>query len=288
MTKIPVSNDFIIQFREHILEYPYSNDLEWLQALETEKQGNITAAECREIIQKLQLRSFESEYKVLIMWCPEYLGNEGNVLLKLIEEPTNKTILIFVAYNLDNVLMTIQSRTQLFPLKQLNEHEIQTALLLHGMSESKALQIARLSDGNFNHAMHLVNEEDDDDLILMLRTWLNCLYANKGLDLVIWVGEMAEKGKESQKKFLLYFMQILENAIRFERMGLQSMVLLEAEQKIVEILIAKGISAFSIEELSELVNDSIYQIERNANSKILFHSLSLRIQQILLKPKTTV
>jgi DNA polymerase III subunit delta' len=284
--KIPTSNDFILDFRAHVLQNPYANDIEWLNAAGTEKQGNITASECREIIQKLQLRSFESEYKVLIMWYPEYLGNEGNVLLKMIEEPTKKTILMFVAHNLDNVLMTIQSRTQLFPLKKLDEIEIQQALNEKRVESGKASQIARLAEGNFNYALHLLSHHEDDDLIYLLRTWLNCLYTNKGLDLVAWLQGMSDKSKETQKGFLVYFIHLLENSIRCQQLGNEAVPLLEAEQKIVEILIVKGISTFKIAKITDMVADSVYQIERNAHAKILFHSLSLRIQQILLQQKS--
>ncbi len=282
--KTPVSNDFIVDFREQILKQPYLDDTYWLKALDTEKQGNITANECREIIQKLQLRSFESKYKVLIMWYPEYLGNEGNVLLKLIEEPTTNTILLFVAHNLEKVLLTIQSRTQLFMLERLQETEIQKALIEQQVNPEEALQIARLADGNYFQAQQLLITHDDD-LILLLRTWLNCLYANKGIELVNWITEISEKSKDAQKKFLQYYMQLLEEAIRAQHIGIQHLTLLETEQKIIEILLAKGVNYTLVNTIRSMIDESIYQIERNANTKILFHSLSLRIQQLIFKQK---
>lgn len=282
--KTPVSNDFIVYFREQVLKQPYLDDTYWLKALHTEKQGNITANECREIIQKLQLRSFESKYKVLIMWYPEYLGNEGNVLLKLIEEPTANTILLFVAHNLEKVLLTIQSRTQLFMLERLQETEIQKALIEQQVNPEEALQIARLADGNYFQAQQLLITHDDD-LILLLRTWLNCLYANKGIELVNWITEISEKSKDAQKKFLQYYMQLLEEAIRAQHIGTQHLTLLETEQKIIEILLAKGVNYTLVNTICSMIDESIYQIERNANTKILFHSLSLRIQQLIFKQK---
>ncbi|WP_315818420.1 hypothetical protein [Paraflavitalea speifideaquila] len=84
----PVSTDYIQEWREFIVDTPYSNAYDWLQFIGAEnKQGNITAYECNEIIRKLNLKSFESGFKILVLWMPEYLGNEGNKLLKLIEEP---------------------------------------------------------------------------------------------------------------------------------------------------------------------------------------------------------
>ncbi|MCC7030013.1 MAG: hypothetical protein IT257_06890, partial [Chitinophagaceae bacterium] len=182
------SKDFILPFREFVAQLPYGNATDWLDFLGKEKQGNITALECREIIQKLLLRSFESEYKILIMWYPEYMGKEGNILLKLIEEPTPKTILIFVTETAENLLMTIQSRTQLFQLKRLSDLDIQQGLMKRGVDEVKALQYARIAEGNFNEAVKL-SQFANDELLDNTRNWLNHMYSNNGLQLVSWVTE---------------------------------------------------------------------------------------------------
>src|SRR5450432_418010 len=107
----PVSTDYIAEWREFISQYPYGNAFDWLQFIGAEnKQGNITANECNDIIKKLSLKSFESGYKILIMWMPEYLGKEGNKLLKLVEEPPPDTLFILVAENESQILPTILSR----------------------------------------------------------------------------------------------------------------------------------------------------------------------------------
>jgi DNA polymerase-3 subunit delta' len=216
--KIPVCNDYIVQFREFVLAQPYGSEKDWLDYLETDKQGNITALECREIIQKLQLRTFMSEYKVFIMWRPEYLGSEGNILLKFIEEPTAKTILIFVATQLEKVLLTIQSRTQLFNLSKLKSVEILEALIQQQVESSQALQIANLADGNYHYALQLMNEKGDD-LLGYLKQLLNGIYANKGLEIVAFVNQMAAENKETQKKFISYFVHLLENLVRYRQIG---------------------------------------------------------------------
>jgi len=280
--KIPVSNDFIRDFREFILANPYGNDTEWLKFLDTDKQGNITALECREIILKLQMRSFESEYKILIMWYPEYLEKEGNILLKLIEEPTDKTLIFFVTSNPDDILPTILSRTQLFPLKRLTDNEIRTALIQKGVLDENAIRFSRMAEGDFHKALSLM-ADTSSDFIETLRNWLNCIYANKGLELVDWIGKMVDNTKEHQKKFIDYVIQLLEHLIRYRTLGPANLVMTGSEQKMIEVLIAKGISDHAIMEVNDLLNESIYQIERNANTKILFHSLSLRIQKIVLR-----
>ena len=107
----PLSTDYIVEWREFIQQLPYGNIYDWLQFIGAEnKQGNITAHECNDIIRRLNLKSYESGYKILIMWMPEYLGKEGNKLLKLIEEPPPDTLFILVAENESEVLSTILSR----------------------------------------------------------------------------------------------------------------------------------------------------------------------------------
>lgn len=278
----PVSDDFIREFRTYLSANPYANDTDWLKFLDTEKQGNITAKECREIIRKLSLRSFESEYKVLIMWYPEYLEKEGNILLKLIEEPTDKTLLFFVSTSAEDILPTIQSRTQLFPLKRLSDEDIREALLRKGLAPDLATQYARLAEGNYNTALSLCTHEEDD-WVNLLRSWFNWIYANKGIELVQWVQEIEAKTKESKKKFLAYVLQLLEHLLRYQTMQGKQMALLDSEMRIIQTLLDKGITPSRVSEMSRLLEDSIYEIERNANTKIMFHSLSLRIQKIVLR-----
>ena len=228
-----------------------------------------------------------SEYKVFIMWRPEYLGSEGNILLKFIEEPTAKTILIFVATQLEKVLLTIQSRTQLFNLSKLKSVEIQEALIQQQVESSQALQIANLADGNYHYALQLMNEKGDD-LLGYLKQLLNGIYANKGLEIVAFVNQMAAENKETQKKFISYFVHLLENLVRYRQVGKTHVSMLEAEYKILDTLIAKKMTDYQVDKVSTLLEECVYQIERNANAKILFHSLSLQIQQLLLFKKAAV
>jgi DNA polymerase-3 subunit delta' len=283
-TKPSVSDDFIKEFRAFRLQHVYGEDKDWFAYLKTEKQGNITAAECRDMIRKLTMRSFESEYKVMIMWCPEYLDNEGNILLKLIEEPTPKTILLLVTTSPERILQTIQSRTQLFPLKRLQSKDMATALEKRGVPNFKAIQYSRIAEGNYQYALTMVNEVEND-FLLRTREWLNVLFTNNGSGLMEWITQICELSKEEQKTFLLYFMQLVEHLIRYKILGSDNLLLLADEQKLIDVLLAKGMQERRVMEWSALIEKSLYAIERNANTKILFHSLSLRIQALGLKVK---
>src|ERR1700742_1514717 len=151
----PVSTDYISEWREFITQYPYGNSYDWLQFIGAEnKQGNITAQECNDIIHKLSLKSFESGYKILVMWMPEYLGNEGNKLLKLIEEPPANTLFLLVAENESLILQTILSRTQLVRIPLPETADIEKALIQRsGLGAEQARQIAVLCEGNYHEAL---------------------------------------------------------------------------------------------------------------------------------------
>lgn len=278
----PISTDYIGEWREFIRGYPYGNVLDWLQFIGSEnKQGNITARECQEIVHKLSYKSFESEYKILVIWMPEYLGREGNRLLKLIEEPPPGTIFILVAENQDNILGTLFSRTQLVVLGPLDKTDIRQALTLRGqVTEQAASQIAHIADGNYREALNLL-QHGQDDLLEQLRTWLNCILTNKAKALSEWIDGISKGriARESQKNFLRYFMTLLEHTLRLQYLDPQWVALTAQEAELAERL-NKRLDFLQIDKMVRLLDDACYHIERNANSKILFHALSIRLGYI--------
>ena len=276
----PVSADYISEWREFIKSYPYGNVYDWLQFIGAEnKQGNITAQECNDIIRQLSLKSFESEYKILILWMPEYLGNEGNKLLKLIEEPPPNTLFILVAENESLILPTIVSRCQLIKIPALDTGEIEEALVKRNNTNAEtARQTASVSDGNYREALQLVQHAEDDWQSL-LREWLNAILKTGPVAQTKWVEEVSRLGREKQKQFLRYFNHLLEQAIRYKLMR-ENIYLPENEKdfanrlnRIADIGQQKAI----IEEL----DNATYYIERNANAKILFHALTIKLYHII-------
>jgi DNA polymerase III subunit delta' len=277
----PISTDYIAEWREFFQAVPYGNIYDWLQFIGAEnKQGNITALECNDIIRKLSLKTFESEYKVLVMWMPEYLGNEGNKLLKLIEEPPPNTLFILVAENESLILPTILSRTQLIKIPLLSTEEIASALETSaGLTSEQARQIASVSEGNYREALQLVRHSEEDWQTL-LRNWLNTIKKTGPVAQVKWIEETSKLGREKQKQFLRYFGHLLEQAIRIEAMGENNILLPENERDFA--LRLNKIAGFGQQQaiIKELDN-AIYYIERNANAKLLFHALTIKIYHIL-------
>ncbi len=278
----PVSNDFIVQWREFISKNPYGNSYDWLQFIGAEnKQGNITAHECNDIIRKISLKSFESGYKILIMWMPELLGKEGNKLLKLIEEPPPDTLFLLVAENESLILPTIISRTQLIKVPLLSSKDIETALeQSEGMQPAKAVQIAAICEGNYHEALQQIQHTDDDWEVL-LRDWLNSIVKTGPVAQVKWIEDITKIGREKQKQFLRYFTHLLQQAIRV-RISPQLSQRIETSSLADFALRINKLC--SMEQQQAIVNEldsAAYYIERNANAKMLFHALTIKLYHII-------
>ena len=282
-----ISTDFIKEWREFIATNPYGNVYDWLQFIGAEnKQGNITAKECEDIIRKLNLKSFESEYKILIMWMPEFLGKEGNKLLKLIEEPPPNTLFILVAENEDLVLPTILSRTQLVKIPMLTNLEVEASLELNaGVAMEKAQQIAAVAEGNYREALQLL-QYAEDDWELMLREWLNAIIRTGPLAQVKWIDETAKLGREKQKQFLKYFIHLLEEAVRLRVIGITDNPQGTTDKQPTTnndfaLRLNKLCNHSQQEAIITELDKASYYIERNANAKMLFHALSIRLYHII-------
>lgn len=276
----PISTDYISEWREFIKSYPYGNVYDWLQFIGAEnKQGNITAQECNDIIRKLSLKSFESEYKVLILWMPEYLGNEGNKLLKLIEEPPPNTLFVLVAENESLILPTILSRCQLIKVPVLEVREVEEALITRNKTNNEtARQAASLSEGNYREALQLV-QNSDEDWQSLLREWLNAILKTGPVAQTKWVEEASRLGREKEKQFLRYFNHLLEQAIRHKLMG-ENIYLPEKEKDFANRL--NRIAGIAQQKaMIEELDKATYYIERNANAKILFHALTIKLYHII-------
>ena len=282
----PISTDYITEWREFLQQMPYGNVYDWLQFIGAEnKQGNITAHECNDIIRKLNLKSFESGYKILLMWMPEYLGKEGNKLLKLIEEPPEDTLFILVAENETEILSTILSRCQLVKIPALEPRDIEKSLLgKKACNSEQARQIANASNGNYREAMNLL-QHADEDFDSLLRDWMNATLKNQLIAQVKIIEEIARLGRERQKQFLRHFTQLIEQAVRMEVAHEQLKNNLSASLSAAENDFVTRINkAMKLEQKEAVANEldkGTYYIERNANAKILFHALTIKIYHIV-------
>lgn len=285
----PVSADYITDWRKALTENPYMNANEWLRQITDEnKQGNITVNECHEIIKGMNLKTFESKYKVQIIWMAEYLREAGNTLLKIIEEPPADTVFILVVENIELILNTIISRTQIVKLPAIEDVDLAAYLRTQfEMDERTALRIARISDGNLNAAVEYANgAEHQNDA--QLREWLSVCLRIRGaqasepsLKLMAFVDEIAKIGRENQKIFLKYFLWFLRES-NLLALGLESDKLEGSELEFAKKL-ATLLDPDVTENLTNLINRVHYYVERNTNPKIVFLSTSFKIAAILKK-----
>jgi len=284
----PVSADYITEWREFISLYPYGTIFDWLLQINADnKQGNISAHECNEINRTLSLKSFESGYKILIMWMPEYLGDQGNKLLKLIEEPPPDTLFILVTENEAQILPTILSRVQIIRLPRPQVTEIQEALVSRaGVEPEQARQLAAVSEQNYREALRQL-QHGQDDWQSLLREWLNAVLRSGPVAQVKWVEEIAKTGREKQKQFLQYFSHLLEQAVRLRMSDAASADLPDTERDFA-LRLNKIADLSAQRSMAEEVNKSIYYIERNAHAKMLFHALTIRLYHILANREEAV
>lgn len=277
----PVATDFITEWREFIRLNSYGNLFDWIELIKEKEnsQGKITAEECNDIIRKLSLKSFESEYKILIMWMPEMLGTEGNKLLKLIEEPPPNTLFILVAENDALMLQTIVSRCQLIKVPALETKDIEDALVSRNKTEpTVARQVASVSEGNYREALQLVQHAEEDWQAL-LREWLNAVLKTGPVAQTKWVEEISRLGREKQKQFLRYFNHLLEQAILLRATG-DAPGAFGTERDFAERL-NKIAGMEQQQAIIEELDRASYYIERNANGKMLFHALTIKLYHII-------
>lgn len=269
------STEFLKEWREAVLQNPYLDVFTWLQHIKAEnKQGNITSDECDDILRKLSLKPYESEYRVLIMWMPEYLGKEGNKLLKIIEEPPANTFFILVAENQELILETILSRTQTLRINKLSDTEIAIALEKQGIPNQKALVIAAMSEGDFNNALQLIHENTHENADRMNQWFKLC--KNKQLaEVSLWVDEIASIGRENQKDFLKYCLHFWRQATLLKFSPQTALNAFYGNEKDWAKNLFSHLSLDQVTYWNEIFNKASYHIERNANPKILFFNLSI-------------
>lgn len=280
----PQSKNFLPQWREALLKKldAYMSEFEWIKTITSEnKQGNITADEAREIIHRLNLKAFEGGKKIQIIWMAEALGETGNILLKLIEEPPADTIIILIAENPEAILSTIISRTQIVRIPAVAQEDIAQALTQHfQIVPEEATELAFISGGNYRKAQQLAKGEEERFNTELLQ-WMVATMRGPASELLKWTDTAHNKGREYLKKFLEYTVHIFREtqAGKYSNDALLPRVT-EAEQSVVKAL-KKYITYDKLYQLIPLIEERAYHIERNASAKMVLLDLSIKMRKIL-------
>lgn len=259
-------------------QYFSLNDWNLVQGSEN-KQGVIGTTESEDIVKKLSLKSFEGGYKILIIWLPEKMNQSAsNKLLKLIEEPPAKTLFILVSEDKEQIITTILSRTQLVTIPRVNEVQIQEYLkAAKGLSEEDAHTVAHLAQGNVSEALNLIEHKDLAQFNFEnFVDWMRMCYQRNVAKTMDWVDHFGGLEREKQKNFLKFCLHMFRQSI-VGQYTQNELVISTPEQQAFLVKFAPFINYKNIIDLTEQFNDAIYHLERNANPKILFLDLSLKV-----------
>jgi DNA polymerase-3 subunit delta' len=288
----PKSIDFLNDWRQFINENPYGELSDWYKILGVNnKQGEIRVDDAQEILKTLALKSHEGSYKIMIIWMADKMNiAASNKLLKLLEEPTDKTVFILISDNEEDILQTIRSRCQVIHFNGLPENVIaETLISQENIDEKTAIKIAHQAQGNYNKAIHILNEDNDElSFEKFFVDWVRAAFRAKGnaaaiLDLIAWSEQIAGLGREVQKKFLIYCVDMFRQALLLNYQA-EKLVYMEPSVENFKLeKFAPFVTGNNISEIFKELSDASYHIERNANAKIILTDLSIKLTRLIHK-----
>ncbi len=284
----PVSDDFTKEWHELLSQGPYFTMDQWMRQMgAANQQAIITAAESDELARKLALKSSQGGYKVALIWLPERMNlASANKILKLLEEPPAQTVFLMVSEEPEKLLETIRSRTQRLTLKQLKEEDIRNALIRNrAIDEESARYVARVAHGSWLRALDILDTGNENRQFLdMFKMLMRLAYMRDVKELKKWTEAVALYGREKQRRMLVYFIQqIRENFIyNFHNPALNYQT---EEEEDFSKHFAPFINECNIIEIIELLELANRDIGQNANAKIVFYDLALKMIVLVLKGK---
>ena len=288
----PKSIDFIAEWRQFLELNKYGSLFDWYQILGIKnKQGEIRVDDAQEILKLLALKSFEGGYKIMIIWMADKLNiAASNKLLKLLEEPTDKTVFILIAENEEDIIQTIRSRCQVLHFNGLPEKVIADSLISNENIDSKiAHKIAHQAQGNYNKALQLLQPDSETTFFeKWFVDWVRAAFRAKGnaaaiQDLIQWSEQIASLGRETQKKFLHFCIDMFRQALL---LNYQTPNLVYIEPQVEKFKLenfAPFVNGNNINEIFKELSDAMYHIERNGNAKIILTDLSIKLTRLIHK-----
>lgn len=282
----PVSDDFAREWHGMLMQGSYFTLDKWMESMNADnQQAVITGAESDELSRKLSLKSSQGGYKISIIWLPERMNRtSANKLLKLLEEPPMQTVFLLVSEEPGLLLDTIRSRTQRIDVQRISTETIERKLIeLRGIDEEAAKRIARVANGSWTRALEELDTGNENrmflDLFIML---MRLAYMRNIKELKKWSETAASNGREKQKRMLVYFQHMIrENFIyNFRKSELNYMTL---DEENFSKNFARFINENNVIEISELLAHAERDITQNANGKIVFFDLALRMIMLLIQ-----
>lgn len=282
----PVSDYYIEQWRDFVKRSPWFSINNWLDSIEVgNAQGLIFALEAAEIIKKLSLKTYESDFKIMIIWLPEKMHlSAANKLLKMIEEPPEKTLFLLVSNEPDKVIPTIVSRCQLIRISKFTDEEIRNFVVSEfGTDPNKAEEISRVANGNIVRAVELHESEDPSLRNLdYFKSLMRFAYKRDIISLISWSEDMASTGREAQKNFITYSLRILRENLMLSLGQIKNrLVFLAGNEASFSENFHPFITQDNIYPLADEFNLAFSHVEANGNAKIIFLDLALKIARLI-------
>ena len=277
------SKDFVVDWRSAVIKNPYLNLNDWLKGLGIDnKQGSINVDDSREVLQNLSYKAYESDYRVVLIWLAEHMNiSAANKILKVLEEPPERTVFIMIAESTENMLQTILSRVQIHRLNRLSESDIAAAIDT-GEEFERAEKLAHLADGDLNLAKQLLEDQTSiTTSINFFIRWMRACYGAQMESLRDLCEEFQSIGREQQKALLVQSSGILRKVLMYRTIPDTKNKLLKEELDFVHKF-SQFITADNSVGMLEAMNDAHYHIERNANARITFTDLSFKLSDLVL------
>jgi DNA polymerase-3 subunit delta' len=284
--KKEVCDDYLHEWRKFLSENTYFTFNDWLDYIEAENsQGTIYAKESSEIIKKLNLKTYEAEYKIMIIWLPEKMHEAcSNKLLKMIEEPPAKTVFLLVSEAPDQIIGTIQSRSQRLNIRGIDAQDMQDALQKRfELSREDAVSVTHLANGNYVKAIRLIRTNDEIQYFLELFiTIMRNSWKRDVKNMKIKADEFASLGREKQKAFLSYAQNLLRENFIYN-FQLPEINYLNKAEAAFSVNFAPYIHERNVIDFMDELGLAIRHVEQNVNPRMIFFDLSMKIAVLLKK-----
>jgi DNA polymerase-3 subunit delta' len=280
----PTSGDYMTKWREYFLANPYPQYEKWMQVIADEnKQGAIYIDEAKDLIHKLNQKSYEAEYKVAIIWLPETMNNTcANKILKILEEPPFKTLFILISEAEESLLSTIRSRCQFIRIPKIDDHDLQNAISDQAEStNTNPAIVARLARGNYFMALEIM--QSDEIRSFNFRQFTSVMrngYGRKLQEILNWSEEIAAIGRVRQMSFLKYCGEFLRENFLYN-LKEPDLIFMDRHENEFSQKFAPFINEKNVIQLYREFDKAYTDVSMNGNAKLIFTDLGLKISKLI-------
>lgn len=287
--KVFTYKDQLPLFKELFFQNPYLGISDWVQYLGKEdKKPIINVESVSEIHRDLQYKPYEAPYNVVLIWLPELFFHAAvPKLLKILEEPPAQTLFILVSNTPSDILNTILSRTQLVKLHKIEDWEMLEALTQkQGVDIQRATEIVHIANGNYNLAQWLINEEDNSESVNLFREWMLAAYRTDIPALLKFADQFHSMSRDKQKSFLAYALHLIRESL-ISGMEMPQLNRMTSSERSFIPKFSRFVNPYNAQEIRNMLEKSMYYVDRNANMKIVMANISLRLVELIKDPQPT-